>query len=111
LKSLLDEATKPVIYVNLKGASVDKKLRDTFVEAMSELPYEFLWNWELQLPGKPKNVVIRKKLPQQDILGESTRWYHRKDSNVFLQHTEMLELLLLKEISSTSMKPSLLEYH
>lgn len=37
---------------------------------MSELPYNVLWKWEDDhFPDKPKNVVTRKWLPQQDILG------------------------------------------
>lgn len=42
--------------------------------ALAELPYNVLWKWETDhLPGQPKNVMTKKWLPQQDILGRSIR--------------------------------------
>ncbi|RZC42789.1 UDP-glucuronosyltransferase 2B9, partial [Asbolus verrucosus] len=73
LKKVLDEAKKGVIYFslgsNVKSVNIDEKLRNTIIEVLAELPYTVLWKWESDhLPGKPDNVVIRKWLPQQDVL-------------------------------------------
>ncbi|CAG9765083.1 unnamed protein product [Ceutorhynchus assimilis] len=39
------------------------------IEALAELPYKVLWKFENDiLTGKPKNVIKRKWMPQQDIL-------------------------------------------
>ncbi|XP_063912832.1 UDP-glycosyltransferase UGT5-like [Zophobas morio] len=73
LQQILDEATEGVIYVslgsNIKSVNLDEKLRNTIIEALSELPYKVLWKWESEyLPGRPKNVVTRHWFPQQDLL-------------------------------------------
>lgn len=42
----------------------------------SRLPQRVLWKWESDsMPGKPDNVMLRRWLPQQDVLGHNnTRW-------------------------------------
>ena len=41
-----------------------------FLDAFAELPQRVLWKWETDsLPGQPKNVMLGKWLPQNDILG------------------------------------------
>ncbi|XP_063913101.1 UDP-glucuronosyltransferase 2B2-like [Zophobas morio] len=73
LQQILDDATEGVIYVslgsNIKSVNLDEKLRNTIIEALSELPYKVLWKWESEyLPGRPKNVVTKEWFPQQDLL-------------------------------------------
>ncbi|KAJ3641656.1 hypothetical protein Zmor_028146 [Zophobas morio] len=73
LQQILDGATEGVIYFslgsNVKSVNLEKKLRNTIRQALSELPYKVLWKWECDyLPGKPKNVVTRRWFPQQDLL-------------------------------------------
>lgn len=46
------------------------------METFKELKYTVLWKYEHDdLPDKPKNVIIRKWLPQQDILGKYFTYY------------------------------------
>ncbi|KAJ3657226.1 hypothetical protein Zmor_016242 [Zophobas morio] len=74
IQDYLDASTQGVVYFNLgsnvRSASFKISARKIIIEALSELPYNVLWKWEDDhFPDKPKNVVTRKWLPQQDILG------------------------------------------
>ncbi|KAJ8925490.1 hypothetical protein NQ315_009328 [Exocentrus adspersus] len=73
LQKILDDAKEGVIYFslgsNVQSVNMPDRLRSVLIEAFSELPYKILWKYESEdLPGKPPNVVIRKWLPQQDVL-------------------------------------------
>lgn len=75
LKQELDSAAQGVVYFslgsNVRSANLTTDLRETIIGALSELPYKVLWKWETDhLPGQPPNVIIRKWLPQQDVLGK-----------------------------------------
>lgn len=76
----MDEAKQGVIYLslgsNVKSANLSTELRKTITSALSELPYLVLWKWETDyLPNKPKNVITRQWLPQQDVLGKNLNDY------------------------------------
>jgi glucuronosyltransferase len=78
LQNILDEAAQGVVYFslgsNVKSVNIPEGLRNNVIAALSELPYLVLWKWESDhLPGKPDNVIIRKWLPQQDVLGKKFR--------------------------------------
>ncbi|XP_075222127.1 UDP-glycosyltransferase UGT5-like isoform X2 [Lycorma delicatula] len=75
LQQWMDEAEDGVIYFslgsNMKGTSVPEEKRAAFIEAFKKFPNKrVLWKWEadIELPGKPENVLCRKWLPQQSIL-------------------------------------------
>lgn len=75
LKDYLDNSKKGVVYFSLGSNVLSSNTAPEFLnaikEAMSELPYDFMWKWETDdLPNKPQNVLIRKWFPQQDILGK-----------------------------------------
>ncbi|KAB0790152.1 hypothetical protein PPYR_15524 [Photinus pyralis] len=54
---------------NVRSANLSLELREKIITALSELPYTVLWKWEEDhLPNQPKNVIINKWLPQQDLL-------------------------------------------
>lgn len=56
---------------NVKSANLPIETRNEIIAALAQLPYNVLWKWESDhLPGQPKNVFVRKWLPQQDILGK-----------------------------------------
>ncbi|KAG5867461.1 hypothetical protein JTB14_029020 [Gonioctena quinquepunctata] len=74
LQDYLDSSTNGVVYfslgTNIDSNNLDTKLGDTIIQALSELPYNVIWKWDSDyLYDKPKNVLVRKWLPQQDILG------------------------------------------
>ncbi|KAI4462068.1 UDP-glucosyltransferase [Holotrichia oblita] len=54
---------------NVKVKNFLQATRDAILRVFSKLKEKVLWKFEDDLPGKPKNVEIRKWLPQQDILG------------------------------------------
>ncbi|XP_031328821.1 UDP-glucuronosyltransferase 2B19-like [Photinus pyralis] len=73
LQQSLDKATEGVVYFslgsNVRSANLSLELREKIITALSELPYTVLWKWEEDhLPNQPKNVIINKWLPQQDLL-------------------------------------------
>lgn len=44
--------------------------RNAFLNAFSQIPQRVLWKYEEDdLPGKTDNIMIRKWMPQRDILG------------------------------------------
>ncbi|KAF5302522.1 hypothetical protein FQR65_LT00894 [Abscondita terminalis] len=73
LQKILDEAKNGFLYFslgsNVKSKDLSDSTRDTIIQAFGELPYTILWKFEEDiLSNKPKNVIISKWLPQQDIL-------------------------------------------
>lgn len=71
----MNTSSKGVVYFSM-GTTVivsgfNRETIRTIVAALSELPYDVLMKWETnELPvPKPNNVILRKWLPQQDILG------------------------------------------
>ncbi|XP_074037450.1 UDP-glucosyltransferase 2 isoform X2 [Leptinotarsa decemlineata] len=74
LQDYLDSAPEGVVYFslgsNVKSANISSEIRNIIIEALSELPYKVLWKWETDyLPNQPYNVLTRKWIPQQDVLG------------------------------------------
>ncbi|CAH1164481.1 unnamed protein product [Phaedon cochleariae] len=74
IKDFLDSSPQGVVYFslgsNVKSANLSSRTREVIVRALGEVPYKVLWKWETDtLPNKPDNVMTRKWLPQQDILG------------------------------------------
>jgi len=53
----------------LRGESFAAEKRQMFLNVFNKIPQRILWKWEGELPGKPFNVMIRKWMPQRDILG------------------------------------------
>ncbi|XP_068907170.1 UDP-glycosyltransferase UGT5-like [Tenebrio molitor] len=73
LQKYLDSAKEGVIYFslgsNVKSELLPKEQIDKFMNVFAKLPYKVLWKFENEhLPNKPKNVEIKKWLPQQDLL-------------------------------------------
>lgn len=84
LKTLLDGSKHGVIYFsmgsNLKSANMTKFQKDTLINVFSRLKQDVLWKFEDDsLKNLPKNLHIRKWLPQQDILAH-------KNVKLFITH-------------------------
>lgn len=74
LQQYMDNAEKGVIYFslgsNMKSILLPQEKQQQILKAFSKIPYNVLWKWENdKLENKPKNVMIRKWFPQNDILG------------------------------------------
>lgn len=74
LQQIMDDAKYGAILLSF-GSIIDPKMiapekwREV-LQMFSKRKETILWKYSGELPGKPKNVVIRKWLPQQDILGK-----------------------------------------
>ncbi|XP_060838848.1 UDP-glycosyltransferase UGT5-like isoform X2 [Rhopalosiphum padi] len=72
IQKYIDEAENGVIYFCmgslLRGETFSAEKRQMFLNVFNKIPQRVLWKWEGDLPGKPSNVMIRKWMPQRDIL-------------------------------------------
>ncbi|KRT83007.1 Glycosyltransferase, partial [Oryctes borbonicus] len=72
LQTYLDESKNGAIYFslggNLKSKDLPQATREAILRVLAKQKERILWKFEEDLPGKPKNVQIRKWMPQQDIL-------------------------------------------
>ena len=53
----------------LKSSEMDPNKRNAILKTFSSFKETVLWKFEEDLPGKPKNVIIKKWMPQSSILG------------------------------------------
>lgn len=54
-------------------SEMPEKTRKVFLKVFSKLKQRVLWKWATEsMPDAPPNVLLRKWLPQQDILGKFT---------------------------------------
>ncbi|XP_041981637.1 UDP-glycosyltransferase UGT5-like [Aricia agestis] len=73
LKKFIEESEHGVIYVSfgsiLKPSSMSKDKMIAIIETLKELKQRVIWKWNKKdLPGNPKNILVTKWLPQNDIL-------------------------------------------
>ncbi|XP_012232546.2 UDP-glycosyltransferase UGT5-like [Linepithema humile] len=73
LEKILNDAKQGYVYFslgsNIKSNTLSDERRNMLLRAFAKLPYKVLWKFESEfLPDKPNNVIIRKWLPQQEIL-------------------------------------------
>ncbi|XP_025409854.1 UDP-glucuronosyltransferase 2B13-like [Sipha flava] len=52
----------------LRGETFTVEKRKMFLKVFEKIPQRVLWKWEGELHDKPSNVMIRKWMPQRDIL-------------------------------------------
>uniref|UniRef100_A0A2P2I7E1 UDP-glucuronosyltransferase n=2 Tax=Hirondellea gigas TaxID=1518452 RepID=A0A2P2I7E1_9CRUS len=62
----------PVIYMSLgsvaRSSSMPEHFKKMILAAFARLPYKVIWKFEEEMENLPKNVIIKKWMPQQDIL-------------------------------------------
>ncbi|KAK5648756.1 hypothetical protein RI129_003648 [Pyrocoelia pectoralis] len=74
LKTIVENAKEGLIiftlgsYLRSDQMSVSK--RTAILNAFAKLPQTVFWKFESEIDDLPKNVIIRKWLPQNDILGD-----------------------------------------
>ncbi|CAG4992038.1 unnamed protein product [Colias eurytheme] len=72
LKQYLDSSKNGVIYIsfgtNVKTSLLAPEVIEAMIKVLSRLPYDILWKWDEDLPGKPKNIKTAKWFPQADLL-------------------------------------------
>ncbi|KAK5648765.1 hypothetical protein RI129_003657 [Pyrocoelia pectoralis] len=73
LKTIVDNAKEGLIiftlgsYLRSDQMSISK--RTAILNAFAKLPQTIFWKFESEIDDLPKNVIVRKWLPQNDILG------------------------------------------
>ncbi|XP_076297234.1 UDP-glucosyltransferase 2-like [Lasioglossum baleicum] len=73
IQKFLDEATEGVLYLNfgsvIKAASMPEDKLTVLLNVLASLPRKVIWKWETdEFTQKPDNVLVKKWLPQFDIL-------------------------------------------
>lgn len=73
LRKYLDASEHGVIYVSwgsmIRAESLPLAKREGLLQAFGQFKQNVIWKWENEtLPNQPANVLIRKWLPQRDIL-------------------------------------------
>ncbi|XP_037030664.1 UDP-glucosyltransferase 2-like [Bradysia coprophila] len=75
IQQWLDSATDGVIYFsmgsNTKSSDLSLDKRQAILRTFATLKQKVLWKFEDDLPDKPKNVMISKWLPQDDVLAHA----------------------------------------
>lgn len=74
MQKIMDEAKHGVILfslgTNVRSDQLGLTTRQALLNAFAKLPQIVIWKFETdEIEGLPKNVIIRKWLPQNDILG------------------------------------------
>uniref|UniRef100_A0A336LTZ6 CSON000634 protein n=1 Tax=Culicoides sonorensis TaxID=179676 RepID=A0A336LTZ6_CULSO len=87
IQKFIDEAENGVIYMSLgayvKSASMPVEKMQEFLNAFGQLKQRVLWKFESDnLPELPKNVMMKKWMPQADILAH-------KNVRLFITHGGM----------------------
>jgi glucuronosyltransferase len=54
---------------NVRSDKLDKNVQKALLEAFSKISETVIWKFESELENSPKNVIVRKWLPQNDVLG------------------------------------------
>jgi len=71
LEEFLSGST-PVIYFSLgsvaKSTDIPPEHKKALLAAFAKLPYKVLWKYEETFSDLPKNILIKKWMPQQDVL-------------------------------------------
>jgi len=73
MENWINNSDSGVIYFSLgsmiKSDTFPKEQLKAFIRAFAKLPQRVLWKWENDtMPDKPDNVMIRKWMPQFDVL-------------------------------------------
>ncbi|XP_055687900.1 UDP-glycosyltransferase UGT5 [Lutzomyia longipalpis] len=91
LQEFLDTAPNGVVYFslgsNLKSADLPIDKRDALLRVLGSLPVRVMWKWEDDtMPNQPKNVLVRKWFPQDDILAHP-------NVRIFITHGGLLSIM------------------
>ncbi|XP_063915087.1 UDP-glucosyltransferase 2-like [Zophobas morio] len=73
LQNLVDGAKNGVIVfslgTNIRSDKLDENVQQVLLSAFSKIPETIVWKFESEIKDLPKNVIVRKWLPQNDLLG------------------------------------------
>ncbi|XP_044263388.1 UDP-glycosyltransferase UGT5-like [Tribolium madens] len=73
IQTILDNAKHGVIVfslgTNVRSDKLNKPTQKALLDAFSKIQETVIWKFESEIENLPKNVIVRKWLPQNDILG------------------------------------------
>ncbi|KAL4120280.1 hypothetical protein QTP88_013002 [Uroleucon formosanum] len=68
----IEQSPHGVVYFTfgstVKVSSLPKHIKKAFMDAFAQIPQRVLWKYEDEIENIPKNVMIKKWLPQREIL-------------------------------------------
>lgn len=68
----IEQSPHGVIYFTfgsiVKMSSLPESSKRAIIDALSQIPQRVLWKYEDELENLPKNIMIKKWLPQHEIL-------------------------------------------
>lgn len=74
MKKILDDSKNGVILMSfgslVRSCSLPATTIKMFLNVFSKIPQTVIFKYEEDLPEAPDNVVVRKWIPQRDIIGE-----------------------------------------
>jgi glucuronosyltransferase len=75
LEEFVSNAPNGFVYFSLgtilQGMTVPDSVRQKILNVFSRLKQKVVWKWETEkMDDVPKNVLLKKWLPQQDLLGK-----------------------------------------
>lgn len=81
IKKFLDDANEGVLFFSfgsmIKTSTLPKDKLKAIVKVISELPRKVLIKWEDDtFPDKPANLMIKKWIPQFDVLSEFSFYFY-----------------------------------
>nr|ATN96049.1 UDP-glucuronosyl transferase 344B7 [Myzus persicae] len=72
LLEFIEQSPHGVVYFTfgstVKMASLPENTKKAFMDALAQIPQRVLWKYEDDIENLPKNVMIKKWLPQREIL-------------------------------------------
>ncbi|XP_001948228.2 UDP-glucuronosyltransferase 2C1-like [Acyrthosiphon pisum] len=68
----IEQSQHGVVYFTfgstVRMSSLPKHIKKAFMDALAQIPQRVLWKYEDEIENKPKNLMIKKWLPQREIL-------------------------------------------
>nr|XP_026490706.1 UDP-glucuronosyltransferase 1-10-like [Vanessa tameamea] len=90
LQTILDASPQGAIFFSmgslLKSSSLPEEAKQGLIKMLGELPYTVIWKYEEEIKNLPKNIHIRKWMPQTSILAHP-------NTKVFISHAGLLSTL------------------
>ncbi|XP_050359524.1 UDP-glucosyltransferase 2-like [Nymphalis io] len=90
LQKILDSSPQGAIYFSmgslLKSSSLPDEVKQGLIKMLGELPYTVIWKYEEEIKNLPKNIHVRKWMPQNSILAHP-------NTRVFISHAGLLSTL------------------
>ncbi|XP_046975415.1 UDP-glucosyltransferase 2-like [Vanessa cardui] len=90
LQKILDSSPQGAIFFSmgsmLKSSSLLEESKQDLIKMLGELPYTVIWKYEEEIKNLPKNIHVRKWMPQTSILAHP-------NTKVFISHAGLLSTL------------------